>query len=174
MSNTRKLIYTAMMTAIIAVCSWISIPAVVPFTLQTFAVFCALSLLGWGYGALSVAVYILLGAFGLPVFSGFVGGVGHLFGPTGGYILGFLLSAVIYGIVKKLLGKAKFSDFLALTVGLIGCYTFGTLWFVHVYSGDMDCLKALSMCVFPFIIPDLVKMFIACKLVDRIKPHIFS
>ena len=111
-------------------------------------------------------------AVGRP--SGFVGGVGHLVGPTGGYIWGFLLMAVIYGIVKKLLGKAKFADFIALTAGLIGCYAFGTLWFVHVYTGDMDYLKALSLCVLPFIIPDLIKMFLACKLVDRIKPHIFS
>ena len=174
MKNTRKLIYTAMMTAIIAACSWISIPAVVPFTLQTFAVFCALGLLGWSWGALSISVYILLGAFGLPVFSGFVGGMGHLVGPTAGYIWGFLLAALIYGILKKLLGKAKFSDFIALTAGLVGCYTFGTLWFVHVYTGDMNYLKALSMCVFPFIIHDLIKMFIACKLVDRVKPHFFS
>ena len=100
MKNTRKLIYTAMMTAIIAACSWISIPAVVPFTLQTFAVFCALGLLGWGWGALSVSVYILLGAFGLPVFSGFVGGVGHLVGPTAGYIWGLRRSEEAFGQSK--------------------------------------------------------------------------
>ena len=75
MKSTRKLIYAALMTGIIVICSWISIPSVVPFTLQTFAVFCALGFLGWGCGGLAVAAYILLGAFGLPVFSGFVGGV---------------------------------------------------------------------------------------------------
>ena len=175
MKSTRKLIYAALMTGIIVICSWISIPSVVPFTLQTFAVFCALGFLGWGCGGLAVAAYILLGAFGLPVFSGFVGGVGHLFGPTGGYIWGFLLSAALYGLVKKLLGKARFSDFFAMLTGLVGCYAFGTVWFVRVYSGgDMSYLSALSICVLPFIIPDLVKIFIACRLVKRIKPHIYK
>ena len=169
--------YCSLFTALIAVGAFIKIPIpVVPFTLQTFAVFCALGFLGWGCGGLAVAAYILLGAFGLPVFSGFVGGVGHLFGPTGGYIWGFLFSAALYGLVKKLLGKARFSDFFAMLTGLVGCYAFGTVWFVQVYSGDGDLnyLSALSICVLPFIIPDLVKIFIACRLVKRIKPHIYK
>ena len=175
MNNTKKLIYAALMTALIIVCSWISIPAVVPFTLQTFAVFCALGFLGCGYGGLAIAAYILLGAFGLPVFSGFVGGVGRLFGPTGGYIWGFLLSAVLFGIVKKLLGEARLSDFFAMLAGLVGCYSFGTIWFVQVYSGgsDMTYASALSVCVLPFILPDLLKIIVACRLIKRIKPHIF-
>lgn len=175
MNKTKKLIYAALMTALIIACSWISIPAVVPFTLQTFAVFCALGFLGWVYGGMAIGAYILLGAFGLPVFSGFVGGVGHLFGPTGGYIWGFLLSAVLYGIVKKLIPKARYSDFFAMLAGLAGCYAFGTVWFVQVYSGgDMSYASALSICVLPFIIPDLLKTIIACRIVDRIKPHIFK
>ena len=84
------LTYMAVCAALIAVCSWISIPAAVPFTLQTFAVFCVLGLLGGKRGTVSILVYILLGAIGLPVFSGFNGGIGALLGTTGGYIIGFI------------------------------------------------------------------------------------
>ena len=92
--TVRDMAYIALMAVVIALCSWISVPAAVPFTMQTFAVFCALLLLGGRRGTFAVALYILLGAFGLPVFSGFRGGIGALLGPTGGYIVGFLLCAV--------------------------------------------------------------------------------
>ena len=94
--STRDMAYIALMAVLLAVCSWISVPAPVPFTLQTFGVFCALGLLGGRRGSTAVLLYILLGAVGLPVFSGFQGGLGKLLGPTGGYILGFLLSALLY------------------------------------------------------------------------------
>ena len=87
--KTIDLAYMALGAVIIAVCSWISIPTVVPFTLQTFAVFSVLGLLGGKRGTISVLIYILLGAVGVPVFAGFSGGFGVILGPTGGYIIGF-------------------------------------------------------------------------------------
>ena len=84
--RTRDLARAALFAALIAICSWISIPTAVPFTLQTFAVFLALGVLGGKLGTLSVAVYLLLGAVGLPVFAGFQGGLGALLGATGGYL----------------------------------------------------------------------------------------
>ena len=99
--SNRKSIYkvtlTALFAAVITVCSWISLPVfAVPITLQTFAVFSALLILGGKYGTMSVLVYILLGSVGAPVFSGFRGGLSALMGPTGGYIVGFLLTGIIY------------------------------------------------------------------------------
>ncbi|MBR6474866.1 MAG: biotin transporter BioY, partial [Lachnospiraceae bacterium] len=94
--TTLDLIYMAIGAALIAACSWITIPFMVPFTLQTFAVFTIVGLLGGRKGFLSILVYILLGAVGLPVFSGFKGGIGVLAGTTGGYIIGFLFIALIY------------------------------------------------------------------------------
>ena len=91
--KTLDLIYMAIGAALIAVCSWVTIPLVVPFTLQTFAVFTVVELLGGKKGCLSILVYILLGAVGLPVFSGFKGGIGALIGTTGGYIIGFIFIA---------------------------------------------------------------------------------
>ena len=89
--GTRDMALVALMTALMAICSWISIPTTVPFTLQTLGVFLACALLGGKRGSLAVFVYLLLGALGLPVFAGFSGGAGALLGSTGGYILGFLL-----------------------------------------------------------------------------------
>ena len=96
--KTRELAYTGILAALIAVCSWISIPTAVPFTLQTFAVFLTLGLLGGRLGTLAVTVYLLLGAVGLPVFAGFHGGLGAFLGATGGYLVGFLLLAFIGGL----------------------------------------------------------------------------
>ena len=84
------MVYIAVFAVLIAICSWISIPTTVPFTLQTFAVFLAVGVLGGKRGSLSVLIYILLGAVGIPVFAGFSGGFGILLGQTGGYIVGFL------------------------------------------------------------------------------------
>ena len=98
--KTIDLAYMALGAVIIAVCSWISIPTVVPFTLQTFAVFSVLGLLGGKRGTISVLIYILLGAVGVPVFAGFSGGFGVILGPTGGYIVGFLLvSSKAYAVL---------------------------------------------------------------------------
>ncbi|MBP5250511.1 MAG: biotin transporter BioY, partial [Lachnospiraceae bacterium] len=103
-----NMIFIAMMAAIMAVCAWITIPAAVPFTLQTFAVFLAICVLGGKNGTIAVFVYILLGAVGLPVFSGFKGGVGVLLGNTGGYIIGFLFSALVMWLLEGIFGR-KFS-----------------------------------------------------------------
>ena len=98
-----SMIYIALMAVIITICSWISIPGPVPFTLQTFAVFTALLLLGTRDGLISITVYLLLGAVGVPVFSGFSGGIGHLLGPTGGYLIGFIVMGFVFGIVRHLI-----------------------------------------------------------------------
>ena len=105
--KTKDLALCALFAALIAVCAWISIPATVPFTLQTFAIFAALGLLGGKRGTVAVAVYLLLGAIGVPVFAGFQGGIGALLGTTGGYLLGFLLTAlIVWGMEARFGSKA--------------------------------------------------------------------
>ena len=170
--STRDMAYIALMAVLLAVCSWISVPAPVPFTLQTFGVFCALGLLGGRRGSTAVLLYILLGALGLPVFSGFQGGLGKLLGPTGGYILGFLLSALLYWLLERGVQKSPWRTAALLLAGLALCYVFGTAWFVAVYSrgdGHMSWMGALSLCVFPFIVPDLVKLGLALLLIRTLK-----
>ena len=163
----RDMIHIALMAVVIALCSWISVPSAVPFTMQTFAVFCALLLLGGRRGLMAVALYILLGAFGLPVFSGFRGGIGVLLGPTGGYIVGFLLAALLYLMLEK-----SFSSLPLLIAGLLLCYLFGTLWFVYVYSSggkEIGFGAALGLCVAPYLLPDAIKLLLAFVLAGRVK-----
>ena len=165
----------ALCAAVMAVCSWISIPAAVPFTMQTFGVFLAVGLLGGRNGTLAVLVYILLGAAGLPVFSGFNGGIGHLFGATGGYIIGFVFSALPMWLAEALFGKSNKVLIVSMVAGLLVCYAFGTAWFMVVYardSGSIGLITALSWCVFPYIIPDALKILLAAVLTRRLRPLI--
>lgn len=173
--TTRDMAYVAIFAVTIAICSWISIPTTVPFTLQTFAVFLAVGVLGGRRGTFAVLVYILLGAVGLPVFAGFSGGLGALLGSTGGYIIGFLFSALLYWGMTKTLGDKTPVMVAAMVLGLIVCYAFGTVWFMTVYaqnSGAIGLGTALAWCVFPFIIPDLVKIALAVGLTRLLKPHV--
>ncbi|MGN1154735.1 MAG: biotin transporter BioY [Agathobacter sp.] len=170
-SKTLDMVYIAMFAVLIAICSWISIPTVVPFTLQTFGVFVTVGILGGKRGSLSVLVYLLLGAIGIPVFAGFRGGVQALAGATGGYIIGFLLSALLMWGMEKLLGRKSWVLALSMVLGLLVCYAFGTLWFIEVYAkntGGIGLLTALGWCVFPFVIPDMIKIALALLLTKTI------
>ena len=169
------MVYIAAGAALIAVCSWISIPTAIPFTMQTFAVFLLMLVLGGKRGTSAVLVYLLLGAAGLPVFSGFTGGIGILLGNTGGYLAGFLLLGVVYMIAERLFGEKLQIKTSALLTGLAVCYAFGTAWFMLVYTkanGAVGLGTVLGWCVLPFILPDLVKLALALALSRRLIPLI--
>ncbi|MCQ2563746.1 MAG: biotin transporter BioY [Mogibacterium sp.] len=170
--DTRDVTMIAVCTAMMVICSWISIPATVPFTMQTFGVFLCVGLLGGRRGTLAISVYLLLGAVGLPVFSGFTGGIGHLFGATGGYIIGFLFSALVMWLIEHLLGRNLKTLVLSMIAGLITCYAFGTAWVMVVYakdSGSVGLMTALGWCVFPYVIPDAVKIGLATVITRRVR-----
>lgn len=173
--KTIDLVYVGIFAAVIAVCSWIQIPLTVPITLQTFAVCAAAGLLGLKRGVLTVLVYILLGLIGVPVFSNFGAGPGVLFGITGGYIVGFIFTALIVGFAVKLFGKKIAVYILSMITGVAVCYAFGTAWFLiwSVNNGSPVSLgAALMSCVVPFIIPDLVKIGVAAFLCSKLAKHI--
>ena len=173
--STKDMTLIAMFAVLMAVCSWISIPTQVPFTLQTFAVFCTLGVLGGKRGFFAVLVYVLLGAVGVPVFAGFTGGIGVLLGTTGGYILGFILSAGFYWLTEKLLGDSLVVRIISMVIGLALCYFFGTVWFVRVFSasnGEMTLYKALQMCVIPFVVWDIIKLALALALTATVRKRI--
>ncbi|MEI3267533.1 biotin transporter BioY [Frisingicoccus sp.] len=169
--QTLDMAYIGLFAVVIAICSWISIPTVVPFTLQTFAVFLAVAVLGGKRGTLAVIVYVLLGAVGLPVFSGFKGGIGVLLNTTGGYIIGFVFSALVMWAFEKSFGKKTWALILSMVLALAVCYAFGTVWFMIVYAknvGAVGLSAVLGWCVIPFIIPDLAKITLAFILSNRI------
>ncbi len=166
--RTIDITYIGAAVALITVCSWISIPTTIPFTLQTFAVMLTVLLLGGMRGTIAITVYILLGAVGAPVFSGFSGGIGKLMGPTGGYIIGFLGTALVMWGFEKFLGKKLWINIAAIVLGLIVCYAFGTMWFVKLYTADdgskATLAMALSWCVIPYLIPEVIKVVLALTL----------
>lgn len=173
----RDMALAAMGAALIAVCSWTSLPALlptgVPFTLQTFAVCLLSALFGWKLGLLTVAVYLLLGAVGLPVFAGFKGGLGALLGVTGGYLLGFLFTALFAGLAADKLGRKLPSLLGGMVLGLLLCYAFGTAWFVLLYAkntGPVSVGTALAWCVLPYLLPDGLKLVLAALLTMRLYP----
>lgn len=185
MSETKKTFLTvqdmvliAVFTALIAICSWITIPAMagqVPFTLQTFAVFVTAGMLGTKRGTLSVIVYILLGLVGVPVFAGFAGGFSAVIGPTGGYIVGFIFTALIIGALMSLAKEQGETVKIVITViamilGDAACFIIGTIWFMVVTNTSF--VAALTLCVVPFIIPDLVKIIVATIMVNRLKKYV--
>ena len=171
----KESVYVALMAVLICVCSWVSIPFMVPFTMQTFAVFCSLLLLGGKRGMAAIGLYLFMGLIGLPVFSGFRGSVGHLIGPTGGYAIGFLFSGIIYTLLEPLLSGRKALRWSVFALAQIVCYLIGTLWFIMIYgiqSKSYSFLSAFSICVIPFIIPDCIKIALAVLLCNRIKKYI--
>lgn len=171
--ETVDLAYMALGAVFIAICSWISIPAAVPFTMQTFAVFFVLSALGGRRGTMTILTYIFLGAAGVPVFSQFTSGIGILLGNTGGYIVGFIFMGLAYWLIVGLLGKKLWVEILAMAVGLTLLYTFGTVWFMFVYAKTNEAAglaMVLGWCVTPFIIPDCIKLGLALQLARRLSP----
>lgn len=165
--KTIDLVYIGLFAALIAVCAWIAIPLTVSVTLQTFAVCLTAGLLGWKRATLTTIVYILLGIIGLPVFTGFNSGLAAVTGPTGGYIVGFIFTALIVGIAVEKVGRKIWQNVVFMVIGILVCYLFGTVWFVIAYK--VSFVSALSTCVIPFLLPDAVKIVLAAVLVNRLK-----
>lgn len=174
--KTIDMVYIALFSVLIGICSWISIPAAVPFTMQTFAIFLTVVVLGGKKGTASVLLYILMGLVGIPVFSGFKAGPGALLGTTGGYIIGFIFTALLMWGMEKLLGKKFWMLAVSMVLGLIVCYGFGTAWFMAVYArntGAVGLGTVLGWCVIPFIIPDCIKIALALVLSGPLRKAAF-
>ena len=158
----RKMANIAVFAALIAVFSQISIPiGPVPINLALLAVFAAGGMLSVVEAVVAVLLFLGLGAAGLPVFAGFNAGLGALAGPTGGYLVGYLLAAFLAGIFCK--ERRSFWRYAAgMLLGLAACYTLGTAWFV--ISTKAKIWYALGVCVFPFLPGDAVKIALAAFL----------
>lgn len=169
--SVRDLTYTALACALFAVCAWITVPTEPPFTMQTFAIFLCAGLLGWKRGLAAVAVYLVLGAVGVPVFSNFGGGIAKLAGPTGGYLIGFLLTALITGWVADRFSRRTVPLLLGMLAGAAAYYVFGTLWYFLMFvsqTGMAGLWAALWKCVIPFLPFDAIKLALALLLTRRL------
>lgn len=152
---------SSLFAALLAVCAWLSIPVSdISVTMQTFGISLCLLLLGGKWGSLSIAIYLLLGSVGLPVFSGFRGGFGQLLGVTGGFLWGFLVMGLVFwGLERQ--GKLP-----ALLAGLLSCYGCGCAWFYLYSGGGLGFI--LLRCVLPYLIPDATKLWLAIRLSKRL------
>ena len=172
--TTKKLVLTAMFTAIICVMSQVVIPLQpIPFSLSLLAIFLTGALLEPKYAFLATLAYLLLGAFGLPVFAGFKGGIQALTGMTGGYLVAYPIMAFItslsYRLSTKIKGNSSIKNISLIVIPTLGmvfslfiCYLIGTLWFSYVAKTTIT--YALSLCVVPFVAFDLIKIAITIAL----------
>lgn len=182
--KTLRMVRTALFSGILCILAPIALPvpgSPVPLSPATFAVYLTGMILGAKQGAVSVLVYLLLGAAGLPVFSGFSGGIGVVFGPTGGYLIGYIPCVLVTGLVAERKqkniklnedltnkNKIRFMNIIcngaAMLFGTVICYMFGTLWFVTVMEGNYTFVQALIVCVVPYFVFDLMKIAVAAAL----------
>ena len=182
-TKNRAFIYDMVLISIsaasITVCSWIRIPlGPVPFTLQTLGILAVMLTAGGRRGTIAVLVYLALGAVGVPVFAGFKGGIASFAGPTGGFLVGFLVSALVYWLLEKLFLKKLMTTpvktwvfgMLAFLIFEVIMYIVGVIWFMTVYAaqtGPVGLATVMGWCVLPFIIPDIVKMVVAVLIGER-------
>lgn len=154
------MVFIALFAAIICIMAPFSLSVgVIPISLGTFAIYLAGGFLGGKKGIVAVCVYILLGAVGLPVFTGFTGGFAKLLGFTGGYIIGYIPLALITGIFAE---KNKALLPLGMILGTLACYAFGTAWFM--ISTGSELVPALLSCVVPFLVGDAIKIAAASAI----------
>jgi biotin transport system substrate-specific component len=178
-NKTYNIVLIAVSAALITICSWISITiGPVPFTLQTMAIFAVLMTIGGARGSIAVVIYLLLGLVGVPVFAGFKGGPASFLGPTGGFLVGFAVASLVWILLEKLLrDKMSSSAVKRILYGVVNAvicevvmYTIGVIWFMVVYgqqTGPVGLGATLTMCVVPFIIPDIVKIAVAIVIGER-------
>lgn len=167
-STIYQLTTCAIMTALMCILGPMSIPiGPIPVSFTNFVIFLAICLLGTKGATISYLVYLLLGAVGLPVFSGYSGGLVKLAGPTGGYLIGFILLALIGGIIMKKCHSGTVTTMVGMAIGMIVSYLFGTAWFVL----QMQCSVwyAFTVCVFPFVLVDFMKIVVAVGLGKSIR-----
>ncbi len=165
---TRRLVLAALFVSLTAVFAQIQLPLPgVPVSLSLLSVLLCGALLGARWGALSMAAYVLLGVIGVPVYAGFLSGPSSLFGPTGGFIAGYILCAWIVGKLCAALGFSRKTLSLSMAAGVLACYMSGSLWFMLVTHTELAV--ALSACVLPFLPGDALKIALAAHLARRVQ-----
>lgn len=170
-NSIQTMIFVSLFATLMCVGAWLHFPSPVPATMQTFVVFTALGLMGSKKTFIMLLIYVLLGALGLPVFSGFTGGVGALTGPTAGFIWGFIIGVPVFYIFEK-----YYYDKKAIIIGYILYillhYIPGALWYCRFTLGGITLegiLLSALVTVAPFIVPDAIKLMLSLFTVRRLK-----
>ena len=174
--KTRDMTLIAVMAALICVAGPLSIAiGPIPLSLASFAVYLAGAILGWKRGSVAVALYLLIGLVGVPVFSGFSGGVQKLVGVTGGYLVGYLPCALITGLFSGEPGAERSMPVwmppLGMVLGTAALYVIGTAWFMLQTQNTLAA--ALGMCVLPFLLGDAVKIAAASVITVPVRRALY-
>ena len=166
------MVFMAIFAALICVAApfQIPLPGLVPISLGTFAIYLTGAMLGGKRGTVSVCVYILLGAVGLPVFTGFMGGFAKLLGPTGGYIIGYIPLVLLTGIFSDMPSKKHWTMPVGMVLGTVALYAFGTAWFMIMNGSPLE--TALMNCVVPFLIGDTIKIVLSTMIALPLKSRL--
>ncbi len=162
MNKVKQLAVIGLMSAILCIVGPLTLVlpfSPIPLSLCTLAIYFIVYTFGMRIGLISTTIYILIGCVGLPVFSGFMGGVGRILGPTGGYLLGYLLLALIFGLFADKWSTNKWMCLCGMVLGTLACYFVGTLWLS--FQTSVSFLTAFATGVLPFIPFDCVKMVFA-------------
>lgn len=169
----HKLTVISACVAFYTVCSWISIPFFINFSLQIFAIFLIASLFPLSISLISTASYLAIGLIGIPVFSGFSSGISVLFGPAGGYLIGFLISSFLIAFCRARVRKGGVFHLLIMLSSLLICYLFATLWYMLVFKNNLaaSVFEALTVCVLPYVIPDILKILLVSLLAKKLDPY---
>ena len=163
--SVRNMTRCALFAALLTVCAWLAVPVgELAISLQTFGVLLTLGVLGGKRGSAAILVYLALGAIGLPVFTGFRGGIGILLGPTGGYLWGFLVSGLLYWLLHR-----RIPMWVNFLLAVVLCYVCGTAWYYFAFGGSFWAVAA--MCVAPYLLPDGIKLILALLLSRKLKKY---
>jgi biotin transport system substrate-specific component len=169
--NSKDLVLTALMAAVISVLAPLAIPlgSGIPISLATFAVMLAGAILGEKYGTLSTLIYLILGSIGIPVFANYAAGFQCVIGITGGYLVGYLPLAWFTGYFYRKDPTLK-GLVLGMVIGTFVLYLFGTIWFC--IFAKMEFMAALGVCVIPFLPGDIIKMVAVALITPTLKKAI--
>ena len=170
-NQLRMLVFASLLAALMAAGSYLAVPiGPVPIVMQNMFVFLAGLLLGSRWALASVAVYLLTGALGLPVFAGGMGGIGRIVGPTGGYLIGYLPAVIIVGYISEKAAARIGYDVLAMICGTVVLYACGVTW-LKILTG-MTWSKTLTVGMVPFLIGDAIKIAAAALIAKSLRPVI--
>jgi biotin transport system substrate-specific component len=162
-TTTKNYSIIAFCGAIIAVLAQITIPIpVIPLTMQTLAVGLISTIIPWRQSVAAVSVYVIMGAIGLPVYANFTGGVGILFGPTGGFLLSFVLMAFVIGYYQSIVGYSKWQAISANLLGMLINLIIGTVWLK--YYLQLSWIEAFMSGFVPFIVVGVIKAVLAASI----------
>ncbi len=178
MSNVRgrtlSLVTVALLTSVLCIVAPVTLNmGPVPMSLATLVLYVVICVFGLKKSVASVLMYISIGSVGVPVFSGFTAGLGQLIGPTGGFIVGYVLMCAVSGALLVVLGCGKYrivKSIVALFVGTVVMYVLGTVWYV-IATGN-SWIQAVSICVLPFVLTDAIKIVVAVVMGNAIRKRL--